>query len=206
MSLTSIDWRLFTGTSFIALVSFLISPHCMAQPEWLISDGGMYVFDQSSWAKNRSDAKGAINNFTTKLTKNPNDLDALRGRAEAYMLRAEYGKAVSDFSRMIKIDPQDASFYGLRAAAFYQLHHYKKSIADHTKEITLSPECYECYIHRATVELAAGMTKAAIADCTKSIEIKPTNEGFTTRASIYRKLGLKQEEGEDTRRAMQSTP
>jgi tetratricopeptide (TPR) repeat protein len=166
-----------------------------AQAESGLTDPQM--LDKAFSCNKYGDNKLAIKYFNLYLKQHPNDLVALRGRADILYRTKQYQKSIEDYSRAIALDPNDKSTYEGRAGSYFALHRYDKSIADITKQIELAPNRYMGYLSRANVEAKAGLTKAAIDDCTKSIEVKPTHAALYLRGQMYRKLGLQEKADKD---------
>ena len=53
----------------------------------------------------------SIDNFSARIVKNPNDVDAYFGRALDFMLVQDFTEAIKDYTKVIELDPDFAMAY-----------------------------------------------------------------------------------------------
>lgn len=78
----------------------------------------------------------AITDFTTTLSKYPNNADLLNGRAWAYCFTGYYNAAITDATKAIALSKQ-ANYYDTRATAYALLRSNANAIADFNESIKL---------------------------------------------------------------------
>ena len=78
----------------------------------------------------------AITDFTTALTKYPNNADLLNGRAWSHCFAGNYNAAISDANKAISISKQ-ANYYDTRGTAYALLRSNSSAIADFNESIKL---------------------------------------------------------------------
>ena len=62
----------------------------------------------------------SIDNFSARIVKNPNDVDAYFGRALDFMLVQDFTEAIKDYTKVIELDPDFAMAYFNRAVVRYK--------------------------------------------------------------------------------------
>lgn len=71
----------------------------------------------------------SIDNFSARIVKNPNDVDAYFGRALDFMLVQDFTEAIKDYTKVIELDPDFAMAYFNRAVVRYKQLDYNMSQA-----------------------------------------------------------------------------
>ncbi|MDR1779172.1 MAG: tetratricopeptide repeat protein [Tannerella sp.] len=69
----------------------------------------------------------SINDYSSKIEREPHNADYYFGRALDYMLVQDFAEAISDFDRVIEIDPSYTQAYFNRAAVRYKQMEYSRS-------------------------------------------------------------------------------
>ncbi|MCD7849956.1 MAG: tetratricopeptide repeat protein [Parabacteroides sp.] len=69
----------------------------------------------------------SINNYSARIARNPNDVDAYFGRALDFMLVQDFSEALKDYSKVIELDPDFAMAYFSRAVVRYKQLDYNMS-------------------------------------------------------------------------------
>ncbi|PLX01066.1 MAG: hypothetical protein C0594_14630 [Marinilabiliales bacterium] len=114
------------------------------------------------------DYKGAIEDYTKAISKDPEDLNAYLKRAFAYGIVKEYDKAVADYSKVIKSNPDHALSYLSRGSAYNKLKKYEKALADFDKVLSIDEENQEAYNNRGWAKHYMGDKEGACKDWKKS--------------------------------------
>ena len=69
----------------------------------------------------------SINEYSARLSANPNDVDAYFGRALDYMLVQDFDEAIKDFDRVVELNPDFVMAYFNRAVVRYKQLEYNLS-------------------------------------------------------------------------------
>jgi len=97
----------------------------------------LYAYMYRAYAKNElGQFQNAITDFTTALTKYPNNADLLNGRAWSHCFAGNYNAAISDANKAISISKQ-AGYYDTRGTAYALLRSNSSAIADFNESIKL---------------------------------------------------------------------
>jgi hypothetical protein len=150
---------------YVAARSELIVPTDITPPQDFVSLGQRKLKAQ--------DYQGAINEFSQALAANPNDLDALAGRAEAYYWLKDFSSAIQDFDVVLERNPNNATFFFDRGTTHDKLKEYKKAIADYNEAIRLNPEYADAYNNRGNSYADLGELEKSIADYNEAIRLNP---------------------------------
>ncbi|MBI2523569.1 tetratricopeptide repeat protein [Candidatus Woesearchaeota archaeon] len=78
--------------------------------------------------------------YSVVLNINPDSINALIGRANAYSQLGRHGSALFDYNEAIRLNPGDASLYNNRGVELYNLGRYDEAIRDFKKAIELEPD------------------------------------------------------------------
>ena len=76
----------------------------------------------------------SIDNFSARIVKNPNDVDAYFGRALDFMLVQDFTEAIKDYTKVIELDPDFAMAYFNRAVVRYKQLDYNMSQAANSQD------------------------------------------------------------------------
>ena len=138
----------------------------------------------------QEDYKAAITEFDRALASNPDDLEALAGRGEAYYLLKDFDAAISDFDAVLARDANNAIFLFYRGTSHSELgEQYDKAIADYTRAISLNPEFANAYSNRGASYGELEEHDRAIANYTRAISLNPEYaDAYNNRGTTYNKL------------------
>ncbi|MCC0178728.1 serine protease, partial [Waterburya agarophytonicola K14] len=120
---------------------------------------------------NLKDYQGAVDDFSQVLAVDPNNFDALSGRAEAYFWSNSFDAAIKDYDLVLQQNNNNATYFFNRAYAHSQLKNHEKAIADYTEAIRLDPEDAITYYNRGTKYDDLKEYEKAIADYTEAIRL-----------------------------------
>lgn len=166
----------------VAARSELVVPTNITPPQDFVSVGQRKL--------KAKDYQGAINDYSLALVSNPNDIDALAGRAEAYYWLKDFPSAIQDFDLVLERNPNNATFFLYRGTAHVLLKEYEKAIADYNEAIRLNPEYASAYNNRGTSYDYLEEYEKAIADYTEAIRLDPDDAlAYSNRGNSYRRLG-----------------
>ena len=177
-----------------------------------------------------------IEYFTKALQLNPNLAEAYEKRAIHYYLQRRFDKAIQDYTRVIALKPHRVNAYQMRGLAYlkkggdeglmaqidplaFSLSKSRvpesselldRAIDDFSRAIELDPQLASAYSYRAEAFHLKGLTNEAIRDSTRAIDLggsqQTTGRAYTTRAKVYRQLGLSKLADEDFNKALELDP
>ena len=163
-----------------------------AQTSFIIPDSFSPTQDFASIGRRKliqKDYQGAIADFDQALASNPNDLDALSGRADAYYWLDEYDAAINDLNAILQRNSNDANLFAQRAYAHGQLKEHEKAIADYSEAIRINPEYALAYYNRGNTYRDLGENEKAIADYSEAIRLDPEYaDAYYNRGNTYSSL------------------
>lgn len=141
----------------------------------------------------------AITDLTAATTANPDDVNALILRGEAYMQSANYRDALADFNTAIDKDPVNAVAYYDRALLNTRLEDYSSALNDINNALAAQAanpsevlQMRDLYAKRGQLNLWLKNWEGAIADYTNSLArpdgvVSPTV--YAERAEAYTAIG-----------------
>ena len=144
----------------------------------------------------QKDYTGAVAEFDRALVNNPNDLEALAGRGEAYFWLDNFSAANDDFNVALARDANNVFALNFRGLSYAELEEHKKAIADFTESISINPEDARVYAVRGASYNNLKEYKKAIADLTQAIDLNLQD------ARVYRLRGESYAELEEYNRAI----
>eukprot|EP01106_Pelomyxa_sp_JSP_P004921 TRINITY_DN17887_c0_g1_i3.p1 TRINITY_DN17887_c0_g1~~TRINITY_DN17887_c0_g1_i3.p1 ORF type:complete len:175 (-),score=24.02 TRINITY_DN17887_c0_g1_i3:106-630(-) len=151
----------------------------------------------------------AIEDCTTCLEINPNNLNLLLKRGMNRIGQFQYDKAVKDFTEYLTSnipEERDLALYS-RGICWVQLHSPETAIKDFTSCLSIDPRKWDALSQRGWCWLELGNLKAVIEDCTLCLEINPNAvEALVTRGKAYMKAGQKSKAREDWYHALELLP
>ena len=133
----------------------------------------------------QEDYNGAIEEFDRALASNPNDLEALSNRGEAYYLLEDFNAAINDFDAVLAQDANNPIFLFQRGNSYQKLEKYQNAIADYNKAIGLNSQFTTAYNNRGLVYESLEQYDKAITDYNQAISLNPqfvyayNNRGIT---------------------------
>lgn len=151
--------------------------------------------------------KSNITLYTDVLEKNPDVVQALNNRGNAYNNAGKYKLAIEDFNRGMDLNPDFKYLYNNRAWSYYQLDSNELALADLEKAIRMDPYYLDAYLNKAQVLLSAGRTDQAIEAYSRACEIAPYRARiYISRAQAYLKNGQPEKALADFRKASEVYP
>ncbi len=178
----------------------------LKQVLWSIFMLLVLVLSVSSFQRNKV-WKDDITLYTNVLKNNPNVIEALNNRGNAYNYRGNVELAIADFNRGIEIQPNYKSFYNNRAQSYFQLDSFELALKDLDKATRLDPGYLDAYLNKGQVFSAMEDYFGAVRVYSKAIEMAPYRALiYLSRASAYQKLELKEEALADFKKAIEVHP
>ena len=116
---------------------------------------------------------GALTDFNSQITLQPNAADAYFGRGRAKSALGDHRGAVTDFSKALEISPNALMTHFHRAMSYYNLNENDKALKDCNRCIEIDAESWFAFHLRGEIKLSQGLTKSCINDCFKAITIAP---------------------------------
>ena len=148
---------------YLAAKSSFTTPTNITPPQDFVSVGRRKL--------KQDDYQGAIDEFNQALASNLNDIDALSGRAEAYLRLEAFPSAIQDFDVVLQRNPNNATFFFYRGYAHGELKEYELAIADYTEAIRLNPDDANAYYNRGNSYEKLGDKQKAIEDFQQAADL-----------------------------------
>jgi tetratricopeptide (TPR) repeat protein len=111
----------------------------------------------------RHDCLAANSEFSELLATEPNDAQAISGKAEALVCLQKYDDAISQYSRAIQLDPKWFDYLG-RGVAYKAKGDQTQAIQNFDAGIAIAPTIPALYVYRGIVLSAQGDASGANAD------------------------------------------
>jgi tetratricopeptide (TPR) repeat protein len=174
----------------------------MGVQQYIISFlAGEQFFRNGEWDR-------AIAEYTVSINRNPQFINALISRGNAWMRKREYNRAIEDFNRAIRLDVNSADLYNYRGFARTQvsaignmsssaaLREMNLAIEDFSRAIAINQNHIDALINRSFVYYQTGNFTRVIEDCNRIITLEPSN------AVIWNRRGSAWYRLEDDNRAL----
>lgn len=145
--------------------------------------------------------------FTRLITIDPNNGQAIAGRATAYETLKQFDLAIADFRRLVELEPDRPGPRQNLAWAYQRDGRYEQALQELNQLHDLFPN-YDIYQNRALVYSALGKYEDAVADCSKSIQMMQAQRPgpYWNRALDYEKLGKYAEAIADCKKVLDIDP
>lgn len=164
------------------------------------------VFSVSTFQRNKV-WKDDISLFSNVLKNNPNVLEALNNRGNAYNYKGQFELAIEDFNRGLEIQPDYKNFYNNRAQSYFLLDSLELALKDLDKAIKLDPGYLDAYINKGQVLFSMEDYDYAVRVFSRAIRMAPYRALlYLSRAESYLKLDLSDEALADFQKAAEVHP
>ncbi len=151
--------------------------------------------------------KNDITLYSNVLKNNPNVIEALNNRGNAYNYRGRYDLAIEDFNRGLEIQPGHKSFYNNRAQSYFQLDSFELALKDLEMAIKLDPGYLDAYLNKGQVLVSMEDYAYAARVYSRAIEMAPYRALiYISRANAYLKLNQREEALADFQKAVEVHP
>lgn len=136
--------------------------------------------------RNLAQCERALDYFSRRLTRHPQDWETYLKRGEAFVFLKNYQQATRDFTSALALHPNDESILLRRARIYYKLRKYDEAIWDCTRALDINPHYSPAYSVRGLAYFASDEYERAANDYTRAIEINPTNpQTYINRGHYY---------------------
>jgi len=164
------------------------------------------VFSVSTFQRNKV-WKDDISLYSNVLKNNPNVVEALNNRGNAYNAVGMHQLALDDFNRGIKIKPNYKSFYNNRAQAYFKLDSFEVALNDLDMALSLDAGYLDAYLNKGMVLISMEEFTWAVRVYSKAIKIAPYKALiYVSRANAYLDLDLREEALADLQKAREVHP
>lgn len=117
----------------------------------------------------------AIEDFDKVLTLQPDNVDALIARGNAYSQLGDNGRALADLDRAIQLAPDNAQAYVIRGLANNRRGQKQLAMQDYETALQRSPRYPQALANRAALLSEEGKYDQAIGDLDEAIKADPDN-------------------------------
>ena len=126
-------------------------------------------YNLRGWIHNKlSNAKEAIADFTSSISKGRNDPMVFNGRAWSYYKDEKYSNAITDFNKAIDLEPEYHNAYYGRAFARFDSGNTPGALSDITKAMKIDDENSEYFVIRGLIFQDMNNLKNACRDWQKA--------------------------------------
>ena len=151
--------------------------------------------------------KNDITLFSNVLKHNPNVVEALNNRGNAYNYKGQFELAIADFNRGLEIQPGYKNFYNNRAQSYFQLDSLDLALKDLDMAIRLDAGYLDAYLNKGQVLVAMKDYDYAIRVYTRAINMAPYRALiYLARAEAYLELDQREEALADFQKAIEVHP
>jgi tetratricopeptide (TPR) repeat protein len=176
---------LVLGLIVVNAAGFLIRGSGNSCTSWMTS-----AYDRAIALDLYGDKKGAVDAYSEDLKWHPKNVEALKGRGNAYADLGQYDLAVADFTRALQLEPRQWLIIEDRARVYEKLGKLDLAIADMTQAAQVAPDIWSNWKVRGDLYLEQGNLDAAIADYTRSLDVdSKVDEGLYPRGIAYLRAG-----------------
>ncbi len=141
--------------------------------EYKVDEYGSSIRGSYKWIK--EDHKGAIENYTKTITRDPKNIYAYINRGLTRFDLKDYKGAIEDYKEALALDPGNVSVYDYRGDAYLKLENFEAAIKDYTEALARDPNYIVAYNDRGNAYLKQRNYKAAIKDYDEALARDPVN-------------------------------
>lgn len=121
----------------------------------------------------RGQSEAAVRAFSTALIVEPDNAEAVRGRATAYGQRQNYAAAITDYTAALNINGEDTAALEGRGVALLRLGVFASAAEDFDKLLAITPENDSAIFFRANARFQSGNPRGAVADFSAVLARRP---------------------------------
>jgi tetratricopeptide (TPR) repeat protein len=145
--------------------------------------------------------------FSNVLKHNPNVLEALNNRGNAYNYKGRFDLALADFNRGIELQPNYKNFYNNRAQSYFQMDSLDLALHDLDMAIKLDPRYLDAFLNKGRVLVAMEDYTHAVWVYSRALEMAPYRAViYLARAEAYLKLDQREDALADFQKAVEVHP
>jgi tetratricopeptide (TPR) repeat protein len=197
----------YIGLSFmLGLLLSNLRSHKLEQFLWGGFTVAVVILSISTFQRNKV-WKDDITLFSNVLKHNPDVVEALNNRGNAYNYKGQFELAIKDFNRGLEIQPNYKNFYNNRAQSYFQLDSLELALMDLDRAIRLDGAYLDAYINKGRVLVAMEDYDYAVRVYSRAIGMAPFRALlYLSRAEAYLKLDKSEEALADFRKAAEVYP
>jgi tetratricopeptide (TPR) repeat protein len=157
----------------------------------------------------KKDYGGALVNFNTALTMEPNSKQALAGKAMVLYFMENKKEAMNIIEKGVFKFPNEEIYHYHQGLLFMFESKYKKALNAFDKVLRLNPSYrpFDVYLNRGIANYQQLENENAIADLTKAIQLNEDNaSAYHSRGRIYYEMEEYQEAIEDFKKSLSLNP
>jgi len=125
-----------------------------------------------TYVKNRHERLARFDEYSARVAKNPNDLEARSGLADGYIFRGQIEEAEKQYLAINRIQPSYQNYNGL-GVFYYQEGQFEKAAVAFKRATELNPH-HILFLSMSNSYSKLGKVDEAIEAAKKSVESKPT--------------------------------
>ncbi len=115
--------------------------------------------------------KNILEDLTQAITLDFANSDALRTRAEFYLLQNNLPKSIADYTSFLNIEKDSAAVFSIRASLRIRTNNIQGAFEDFDKAITIAPENPKYYFERGVLNTQNNAWNKAFNDYSEAIEL-----------------------------------
>jgi lipoprotein NlpI len=136
----------------------------------------------------RGQSEAAVRAFSSALVVDPNNAEALRGRATAYGQKQNDATAITDYTAALNINGEDVVALEGRGAALLRIGAFAAAANDLHTLLALTPENNTAVFFRANARFQNGDSDGAVADFSAILSRQPDNADALLGRGIAREF------------------
>ena len=118
-------------------------------------------------------ADEALADFNMGLQRDPNNIPALLGRANAKYMSRRLAASLDDYTRVIEADPRNALAYFKRGNIHFDRKEYASAFNDYSESLMLDPNQPAVLLNRANTAARLGRRSQAAKDEDRALQLDP---------------------------------
>jgi tetratricopeptide (TPR) repeat protein len=130
-------------------------------------------------------ARMALAEFGETIRLDPNHAEAIRARAETFLMLESVQEAIADCDRLVQLKKDDASAYLMRCRALGLRGSWEKALADCNQAVKLAPKLAEAYKQRGEIWDGKNKVSQAMADYAEAIRLGDINARILRSRHYY---------------------
>lgn len=146
-----------------------------------------YYYNRGLMKQESKDFKGAYEDFTEAINKNPKNSKIYNNRGITKSKIHDYKEAIENYNKAIKLNPNESIYYYNRGLAWYHLNAPENAIPDFNKAIELNPNYTNVYYNRGRAKEALNDFSGALADYKLMLKVQPRHSGAAQKIEYYNK-------------------
>lgn len=130
--------------------------------------------------------KPAVNWFSAKIQREPQNAQLYFCRAMAYSQLGNNEAVLADLEQVITLNPNWAEAVNNRGATYMALGKFDNAFDDFDRAISLNPQYADAYANRGIISRRRGEAELALADFNRALQLNPRSSvAYLNRGKIY---------------------